>query len=65
LSKAVSLVDDTTSTLKVSEQQARTSAYNDSVFGSSMSLANTYAGESGGSGSGIFSSLLRSKNTLR
>jgi hypothetical protein len=63
--KAVSLTDDTASTLKISEQQARTSAYNDSVFGSSMSLANTYAGESGGSGSGIFSSLLRSKNTLR
>lgn len=64
-SKAVSMLDNTASTLKISEQQARTSAYNDSVFGSSMSLANTYAGESGGSGSGIFSSLLRNKNTLR
>lgn len=59
--------DDTTSKLKISEQQARTSAYQDSVFGSSMSLANTFAGESGGSGSGsgVFASLLKNKNTLR
>lgn len=57
--------DDSTSKLKIAEQQARTSAYQDSVFGSSMSFANTFAGESGGSGSGIFSSLLKSKNTLR
>ena len=61
---AVSLTDDTASTLKISEQQARTSAYQDSVFGSSMSFANTFAGESGGSGSGIFSSLLKKQHVL-
>lgn len=44
----------------------RTNSYNESVFGSAMSLSqNTFAGENGGSGSGIFSSLLKTKNTLK
>ena len=60
--------DDTTTKTATLDtgKTARTDSYNDSVFGSAMSLSqNTFAGESGGSGSGIFGSLLKSKNTLR
>lgn len=54
--------DDTVSKLTTAAQNSRIDAYNNSVFGTSMSFSNTFAGESGGSG--IFSSLLKSKNTL-
>ena len=65
-SSALTIGDDETNATKLNTeaQNARLDAYNNSVFGSSMSLKNTFAGESGGSGSGIFSSLLKSKNTL-
>lgn len=61
---ALTIGEDTTtaSKLDTAAQNARLDAYNNSVFGSSMSLRNTFAGESGGSG--IFSSLLKNKNTL-
>ena len=65
-SKALSIGEDNissaSSSLTTAAQNARMDAYNNSVFGSSMSLSNTFAGESGGSG--IFSSLLKNKNTL-
>ena len=52
-----SFEDDSATT---AAQNDRLNAYNESVFGSAMSLSNnTYAGESGGSG--IFSSLIKSK----
>lgn len=61
---ALIIGEDTTTAPKLdtAAQNARLDAYNNSVFGSSMSLRNTFAGESGGSG--IFSSLLKNKNTL-
>lgn len=61
---ALTIGEDTTtaSKLNTAAQNSRLDAYNSSVFGSSMSLSNTFAGESGGSG--IFSSLLKNKNTL-
>lgn len=61
---ALTIGEDTTtaSKLNTAAQNSRLDAYNNSVFGSSMSLSNTFAGESGGSG--IFSSLLKNKNTL-
>ena len=61
---ALTIGEDTTTAPKLNTavHNSRLDAYNNSVFGSSMSLSNTFAGESGGSG--IFSSLLKNKNIL-
>lgn len=56
---ALTLDSDTISKKDLAQQNARTTSYQDAVFGSAMNLSsNTFAGEGG---SGIFSGLVKQK----